>query len=141
MVTIDQDDAGTFSMLHVPRRGAIYTVEQPWNPTDKFIYGTPGASCVPAGDYELELAHSPKFEQKMWYLRGDGVYVRQTGNEIMRWGCMFHVANYPEDVQGCVGPGVTYSDRQMVEMSAVALNKLMSWLDGVGRVDLRVERG
>jgi len=44
-------------------------------------------------------------------------------------------------VQGCVGPGVTYSDRQMVEMSAVALNKLMSWLDGVGRVDLRVERG
>lgn len=125
-----ESNQGMFGILHVPERGALYTVEQPWNATEEFPYGVPSKSCVPPGVYELVKSYSPSRRGDMYYLVGDGVTLRQTDSRTKRWGCMFHIANWPHEVEGCVGPGLSYDAKnRSVKRSGLALSQLTAWLD------------
>lgn len=131
LIRIEKDSAGTYGMLHIPGCGSLYTVERPWlteSEGDHFPYGVPSQSCVPVGEYELVKALSPSRGTEMYYLQGEGVTVRQSPHEPKwRWGCMFHIANYPHEVQGCIGPGFAL-DKPMVKRSGMGFTALMGFL-------------
>lgn len=133
LIRIEQDSVGTYGMLHIPECGSLYTVERPWLAQDEngqdFPYGVPSRSCVPVGEYELIKALSPSRGMEMYYLQGEGVTVRQSPHEPKwRWGCMFHIANYPHDVLGCIGLGFSFK-KPMVSRSGMAFTALRGFLE------------
>ena len=66
----------------------FYTVERPWLHNRRF------ESCIPEGDYILNWRRSPKFG---WTYEVTGVSERDH--------ILIHAANFPKDVQGCIGIG------------------------------------
>lgn len=107
-------DFGTFGKLDVrlnlqhPKAsagvllGEFYTVEQPWTEN------TPFKSCIPAGEYFLVPYVSPKYN--LTYMIIGGQVGPDIGNDtILREDCLIHVANYPRNVQGCIGVGKEYT--------------------------------
>lgn len=79
---------GTLGVLRFPDQKPFYTVERPWLDNRRF------ESCVPEGAYILTWQKSPKFG---WCYELSDVNGRDH--------ILIHVANYPEDVQGCIGLG------------------------------------
>jgi hypothetical protein len=57
-------------------------------------------SNIPAGTYPLKLTYSPKFKRKMWLV--DKVPGRS--------GIRIHPANYWNQLQGCIAPGLKLKD-------------------------------
>jgi hypothetical protein len=81
---------GTLGVLHLPDHSLapFYTVERPWLHNRRF------ESCIPEGAYILAWRKSPKFG---WGYELSDVRGRDH--------ILIHAANYPEDVQGCIGIG------------------------------------
>ena len=74
---------------------SVHTLELPWSNNE------PNVSCIPAGVYVL-----------LWHARGylivGGSCVASEGDlgpYAKRFGCLFHIANYPWEIQGCIAPG------------------------------------
>ena len=80
--------AGTFGNLVGPW-GHRLSVELPWR------HNRPNVSCIPLGVYPVIWTWSPRFE-RMMYL------VTQVPG---RSGIRLHVANWPRNLEGCIGPG------------------------------------
>lgn len=59
-----------------------------------------GKSCVPAGIYELRLEYSQRFGKKLYELKG------VPGRSETK----FHVANYSDQLEGCIALGLTHVD-------------------------------
>lgn len=70
------------------------TLERGWKDNQSNI------SCVPKGEYELRLEHSPKFRKKLWELYG----------VPNRAECKLHAANYWRELNGCIALGVKHRD-------------------------------
>ena len=83
----------------------FYTIERPW------LDNKPNISCIPNGIYKIERRVSPKFGET-WYLP-----------EVPdRSWILMHVANFPADVQGCIGLGTSLmGDRIAVSNSRKAI--------------------
>ena len=97
---------GILGVLWVAGR-KFYTVERPWK--DNIPY----ESCIPEGEYDLSWRESPKF--------GWTYEVKDVPN---RTHILIHVANYPQDVVGCVGLGSRLmADRIAVFASKLAINE------------------
>lgn len=95
---------GTLGTLTVSGE-TFYTVENPWLDNQRNI------SCIPTGEYGLIWRESPRFGYT--YLV-DGVPDRTY--------ILLHPANFPTDVQGCIGLGMSLmSDRIAVSRSKKAL--------------------
>jgi hypothetical protein len=62
------------------------TIERPW------LDNKPNVSCIPAGTYTCKRVTRPKHGECFEVQNVEG-----------RSAILFHVANYPEDVQGCIG--------------------------------------
>ncbi len=75
-----------------------YTVERPWLSNKPFI------SCIPPGTYEIHEHKSPK-HGKCYALKNHDLGVGTNKGDSVRWGCLIHVANWPKQVEGCIGPG------------------------------------
>ncbi len=125
---------GTFGTLIVPGKPPLCTVERAWQPfaaagSKRFDAGVPFESCVPPGLYRLEWYKSPKYGFA-WHLVSDDVTLTQAeGGE--RFACLFHAANWPDQVQGCVAPGLTFAyvlGRWGVSDSSKAIERLHDWL-------------
>ena len=90
MVQIDIERAylthGTYGELTLPNGSVLSTVERPWVDNAKNI------SCIPEGTYICRRVDSPKF--------GNSFEVTNVTN---RTEILFHVANIPSDVEGCIG--------------------------------------
>lgn len=118
---------GTFGTLTV-RNEIFQTIEQPWRGVSddgvtKYPFGQPSKSCVPVGEYKLVMRRSPRYGLA-WHLVGDGVTLEN--NNRGRFACLFHPANWPYQLQGCVGLGSRRGfvmSRYGVEGSKFALNK------------------
>jgi len=85
----------------------FYTVERPW------LDNAPNVSCVPEGTYEVNWRESPRFGYT-WELQDvpDRTYI------------LIHVANFPKDIQGCIGLGTSLmGDRIAVGNSRNAMKK------------------
>lgn len=89
---------GTFGRISVDGGAPFYTVEQPW--ADNVV----GHSCIPCGTYPLKLG---------MFFGGDGIGGKpdypayEVLNVPGRTLIKIHRANKADDVQGCIGPGMT----------------------------------
>lgn len=83
----------------------LFTIERPW------LDNAANVSCIPEGTYQARWRESPKFGFT-WELQDvpERTYI------------LMHVANYPKDVQGCIGLGTTLmGDKIAVGNSRVAI--------------------
>ena len=69
---------------------SFYTVERP------NLNNAPNISCIPDGEYEMTRVNSPKFGPDMWEIT----------NVPGRTHILIHIANYPYNVEGCIGLGM-----------------------------------
>ena len=97
--------AGTLSY----NGSTLYTVERPW------IDNSPNISCIPEGIYPVEKYSSDKFPD-VWEVK----------DVAGRTYILFHVANKPSDVEGCIGVGLSSGRRNplWVERSRSALDEM-----------------
>ncbi|WP_172918272.1 DUF5675 family protein [Capnocytophaga canis] len=87
----------TLSTLHVEdEQGNILfscvALERGWQNNKRNV------SCVPAGVYRCVFEFSPKFNRKLWELKG----------VPNRSECKFHPANYWHQLEGCIALGYAY---------------------------------
>lgn len=87
---------GTYGKLKFPNGEEFYTVERPW------LNNEPNISCIPEGIYELGLRYSPVVKRTTGGEFTEGWEVMDVPN---RSYIMLHPANWPNDVQGCIGVG------------------------------------
>jgi hypothetical protein len=106
----------------------LYTVEQPWRLNER------QRSCVPEGDYQLIKHNSSKYPNtfalinpalNVYYQPGPGV------PESGRKAILIHPGNVPEDLMGCISPGMSVGylrDRWAVLNSRGAMDLLRSYI-------------
>lgn len=122
------NDSCTIGKMHFGGMFICYTVELPWRSNEPF------KSCIPAGFYILEQFNpkesTPKKEydkakhKDCFYLENKNLGVSLVGNTT-RTGILIHVANFTEDIVGCIGPGLTlHPTRWGVANSKRAMKKL-----------------
>lgn len=88
--------SGTFGDLYVNDRFLCHTVERPW------INNKAGLSCIPEGVYSLEKYLSPSHGES--YIVSGGMVEKFKNNNGNRWGILFHTANLPRQLAGCIAP-------------------------------------
>ena len=73
-----------------------------------------GETAIPAGVYEIEVTHSPRFKKPLPLIK------RVEGFK----GVRIHSGNYPEDTEGCLLVGMT-KGRDFIGSSRTAMKILM----------------
>lgn len=86
------------SLHHIGQR-ILYTVEKP------YLSNKPFHSAVPPGIYSLAQHDSNSHPNSLIFWNHDLGVGKYKGDSI-RYGCLFHIANFPKDVVGCIGPGL-----------------------------------
>lgn len=95
-----QDSIGSFGNFDIADL-KLYTVERPWLNNQENI------SCIPAGIYNFVSFNSPKHG---WIWKA--LYVpNRTNIEI-------HIANKPQEVEGCIGLGLGYQGNMVIDSEA-----------------------
>ncbi|MHC6528831.1 MULTISPECIES: DUF5675 family protein [unclassified Vibrio] len=110
---------GTFGELYDGSEVVCVTVEPDWQNNEKNV------SCVPAGVYSVTRHSSPRFGD-CFAISNKNLGVTVSGPSL-RSNCLFHAANYPNELEGCIAPGLTFmpgSSRWGVSSSRKALDKL-----------------
>ena len=80
-------EMGTFGVMRVGGE-KFYTVERPW------LDNQPFDSCIPEGVWPLRRSHFHRGGYETFAVTVPG-----------RTHILFHIANVPEDVHGCIGIG------------------------------------
>lgn len=91
---------GTFGRLVLPNGWGCFTVEKPWNNNEI------RKSCIPDGSYQLKMRRSAVVERTSKGKYKEGWEVTNVPN---RTYIMIHVANWSQDVVGCIGVGDSYT--------------------------------
>lgn len=107
--------SGTFGMMSLPSGMTLFTAEQPWNDN------RPRRSCIPEGEYWCKPRR---------YNRGDYDAIEILDVEG-RKHILFHKANWPHQLMGCIAPGVSFgcvSGMVGVPSSGTAFDALMKEL-------------
>lgn len=139
---LERDTARADAMLGTIRVGTLilWTLERPWIAVAGALCGEPGLSCVPAGDYALELHDSVK-HPKTFALLNPALHVYHQPGDIPagcvgRSACLIHSANFASQVEGCIAVGrgrAIVNGLAMVTDSRAALSALLSalpWIEG-----------
>ena len=85
----------------------FYSIERPWK------NNSPNVSCIPEGSYPVVWRTSPRFGLT-WHIT----------DVPDRTHILIHVANFPEDVQGCIGLGTDLmGDKVAVSSSRIAVER------------------
>lgn len=92
-------DDGTFGQMYFPDGTMFYTVEQPWRNNEQ------NRSCIPEGDYELDMRRSPVVQRITRGRYEEGWEVTEVPD---RSYIMVHPGNWPWNFQGCIGVGEEY---------------------------------
>ena len=117
----------TEGRLWLDEETCLYTLERPWRPGSPG--GMPFISCVPDGAYEL-LPHVRPDGTEVWALRNpdNGVfYERGERTGAGRYLILIHAANWVEQIQGCIAPGINRvinDNRVMVTNSRQAIEMI-----------------
>lgn len=86
----------------------FYTVEKQWRDNRPFV------SCIPDGRYKMVRYNSPRYGEDTWMV----------SDVPGRTYILFHVANVPDNVQGCFGLGDSvYPTLEGVRNSRAAIAK------------------
>jgi hypothetical protein len=85
-------DFGTFGKIITPAGRRLATVERPW------LNNVVGISCIPEGAYTCVPSR---------YHRGgyDAIEIKDVAGRTL---IKIHIANLPEEVEGCIGVGVRH---------------------------------
>lgn len=112
---------GTYGELFMNGERLCFTVEREWNNNN------PSVSCVPAGTYRLKQHKSPKFGQ-CFAIEAPSLGVTVYGPS-QRTHCLMHVANFPQQLEGCIAPGTAWhTSKWGVANSRIALDALLKTL-------------
>lgn len=87
---------GTFGDLFIDGEFICHTVERPW------LGNAPNESCIPEGVYTVERYTSPR-HGNVFILSG-GTVDKFYNSNGQRWGILFHKANLPTQLEGCIAP-------------------------------------
>ncbi len=117
---------GTFSTLFDSNGNELCKmVEREWDNNKR------NKSCVPIGTYDLLPHVSPKYGN-CYALSCPELGVTVQGNS-QRTHCLIHSANLPEQLEGCLAPGISFgvvNGKWAVVNSKTALTRLMALLGG-----------
>ena len=98
------------------------TIERPW------INNETNISCIPEGSYRCEKYNSPRFPRTY-----------EITDVVNRTHILFHIANKPIEVKGCIGLGKRVSfDRYEVLDSRVAMNEFIDYMNERDSFDISV---
>ena len=103
-------DSGTLGKLTIDD-WSCYTIERPWK------NNAPNVSCIPEGTYACQPFSGNRFQD-----------VIQVMDVPDRTFILIHVANFPHDIEGCIGVGdrfVSDALEPAVYNSKKTLQKLM----------------
>ena len=104
----------------------LYTVERPW------LNNQANISCIPDGSYRVKRVDSPRFGENMW----------EIAEVLDRTHILFHVANYPHNVKGCVGLGKgVFTDLSGVTSSKKAISEFYNATKELTEMELIVSTG
>lgn len=98
--TKDIPGVGNFGTIEHNGQFVCRTVEKGWE------NNAPNVSCIPAGIYHVKLHDSPS-KGKCFSLSNPNVGVTVYGPS-QRTHCLIHSANYPNQLQGCIAPGLKF---------------------------------
>ena len=120
---------GTFGELTHQGKVLCVTVER------QFENNAPNISCIPAGLYTLKKHTSPKFGA-CFALENLNMGVTLYGPS-QRTHCLVHAANWPEQLQGCIAPGMSFhSSKWGVANSRDALAMLLTLLPDSSELEI-----
>lgn len=108
LVRVSQNRECTQGTLLLPRGEILHTLELPWIPAV-----TPGGmhdhSCVPLGTYQLAPHNTPKHPQSFALVNPELGVIHEPDPQYpaARVACLIHVANYPVELLGCIGVGLS----------------------------------
>ena len=104
---------GTLGVVKVDSE-TFYSIERPWLDNEANV------SCIPEGTYEMAWRLSPRFGWT-WHVK----------NVSERIHILINVANFPKDVQGCIGLGSSLmGDKVAVSMSKDAVRRFEALTKG-----------
>ncbi|MBV30859.1 MAG: hypothetical protein CL504_09510, partial [Actinobacteria bacterium] len=86
---------GTLGVIQVDDQ-KFYSVERPW------MDNAPNVSCIPEGEYKVSWRLSPRFGET-WHIQ----------DVPDRTHILIHAANFPYDVEGCIGLGMGVMDQRV----------------------------
>lgn len=113
-------EQGTFGTLFTDGFSCA-TVERPWKDNEQSI------SCIPEGTYRCEFGKSSR-----------NIPISDKAYEVLnvpkRTSIKIHVANWPEDLEGCIGLGeevlVVAGGRRMVTRSGPTIKRFHEHFNG-----------
>ncbi len=117
-------------------RRIVATIEQEWRPDPNRPGGESNNSCVPDGKYKLIPHTRPDGKEVVALVNEDlGVYylAEDRPAEGGRYLILLHIANWAENVVGCIGPGTGKAPSAkgpMVTSSKAAMKKIIDYIDG-----------
>ena len=120
----------------------LQTLELPWRPQPGQVCGRPDRSCVPAGTYSLAL-HDSHRHPRTWALVNPALGIYHEPADVprdcfARVACLLHVANFVDQLEGCVGLGNARETAQppAVWQSGAAMRALQGALPWTGGHEL-----
>ncbi len=93
-----------------------YTIERPW------LDNRPNVSCIPEGDYTCQPFSGNRFK--------DVVQIMDVPDRTF---ILFHVANFPHDVEGCIGVGNSFVSDALEPAVYNSKDTLAEFFDVVGK--------
>lgn len=118
-----QSNECTQGILSLPG-SVLYTLELPWIDDPDFPGGEPDRSCVPTGVYALALHDTEKHPKTFALVNEDlgVIHEPDASRPNARVACLIHVANFPNELEGCIGVG-TATGTCTVRSSRMALEE------------------
>lgn len=102
---------------------SCYTIERPWKNNQ------PSVSCIPEGEYRCEPFSGTRFK--------DVVQVMDVPDRTF---ILIHVANFPHDIEGCIGVGDSFVSDALEPAVYNSKKTLAAFFDVAGRsFDLTIQ--
>jgi hypothetical protein len=130
-------DKGTFGRWYTDTGKFIcYSMEREWKDNQLSI------SCIPEGDYGLREYSSVRFPNTFVLVNHEKGVGINTG-EAHRSHILIHAANTPNELEGCIAPGMmleNFGHRWGVGSSKVALAKVLEVAEKETMLSIRAAR-
>lgn len=116
LVRFSDDDLSTKGLLYINDRFQCFTLENPFQETK-----IPGKTRIPNGIYELAIKESSpmsdKYKKRYPDMHNGMIWIKNIPNFESVY---IHVGNTPNDTEGCILVGETFSLDGMLASSSVA---------------------
>lgn len=116
----------------------LQTIELPWLPDPIGRGGEKGRSCVPDGTYAL-VKHNTEAHPRSFALVNPALDVYHEPGDVpadraayARIAILLHVANFPHELQGCIGLGMQRGSSCVIHSAAAVerFNLVVPWMTG-----------